>query len=506
MNLAGSHPIRHCWNVVCSLRGAALPQVVSLNLALLLLGCTVITFPSLAQQGGSDQARPEKLVEAAGKGDIATIRRLLSGGADPNVVDNSSVKGWTPLMSAAKAGSTDAVEALLKASANVNATNAYGGTALDVAAVSHGFSSRVADLIYSAGGKGSERDKVAAAHAARGQSTVAPATASRAQERATTVGSAQRPPTTDPPSVKDSGNRTNADAEAEQTRQLRLTEAHRAQLLSGLERYQEAVDIITKLVSSSVPPPPVPPQHDLRKRLGNVSPDPVPPFLPRGAPPADASSQTFLLELERYDRGCLDLQRQRYEEFAKKRGTHKLTARGKFEYESGRYQDAIRDQNEYLNGEQAITDRFCIKFYCETTIYPAKQVPPRAPPFYAIGEDMGELGLALSYSERARTKFALEDYPAAQRDNELAEQILARITASVQPSHYTKTLLSLAATISELVTKDRVIMYLLKGQQGAGCALFAKQVSDLSAKAENAAGAYSPALYVVQEICSAPTP
>ena len=45
----------------------------------------------------------------------------------------SSIRGWTPLMSAAKAGSADAVKALLKANANVDARNEYEGTALDIA-------------------------------------------------------------------------------------------------------------------------------------------------------------------------------------------------------------------------------------------------------------------------------------------------------------------------------------------------------------------------------------
>ncbi|MGA8026928.1 MAG: ankyrin repeat domain-containing protein [Bryobacteraceae bacterium] len=107
------------------------------------------------------------LVDAAGKGDIVTIRALLAGGADPNAADNSSIKGWTPLMSAAKAGSADAIKALLKANANVNAMNEYGGTALDIAISTHGRSSDVAALIYVAGGKGRERDKVDAVAAAR---------------------------------------------------------------------------------------------------------------------------------------------------------------------------------------------------------------------------------------------------------------------------------------------------------------------------------------------------
>ncbi len=111
------------------------------------------------------------LVDAAGKGDIVTIQALLAGGADPNAADNSSIRGWTPLMSAAKAGSADAVKALLKANANVDARNEYEGTALDIAISTHGRSSDVAALIYAAGGKGRERDKVDAVAAARAATT-----------------------------------------------------------------------------------------------------------------------------------------------------------------------------------------------------------------------------------------------------------------------------------------------------------------------------------------------
>jgi hypothetical protein len=94
------------------------------------------------------------LVTAAGKGDVAALNSLLAGGAGPNEVDNSVVKGWTPLMAAAKAGSAEVVEALLKAHANVNATNEYGATALDIAVANHGDSSTVAAMIRAAGGAG----------------------------------------------------------------------------------------------------------------------------------------------------------------------------------------------------------------------------------------------------------------------------------------------------------------------------------------------------------------
>jgi len=98
------------------------------------------------------------LVRAAADGDIAAARSLLANGANPDEADNSSVKGWTALMAAAKAGSADIAQVLLDASANVNATNEYGATALDVAVANHGKSSPVATVIEKAGGKGRKPD------------------------------------------------------------------------------------------------------------------------------------------------------------------------------------------------------------------------------------------------------------------------------------------------------------------------------------------------------------
>ena len=100
----------------------------------------------------SGLGQPSPLVRAASDGDVAGVRSLLAGGADPNRADDSSVGGWTPLMAAGKSGSADVARALLKARANVNATNEYGATALDIAIVNHGPSSPVAVVIKAAGG------------------------------------------------------------------------------------------------------------------------------------------------------------------------------------------------------------------------------------------------------------------------------------------------------------------------------------------------------------------
>ena len=121
--------------------------IAAAGLCVLLWGC-----------GATDQ--PGKLADAVGKRDAATVRSLLAAGANPNEVDKASIiKGWTPLMAAARVGSADIVEALLKAGANVNAATDYGATALDVAIGNHGSSSAVAGLIIAAGGKGKDSHK-----------------------------------------------------------------------------------------------------------------------------------------------------------------------------------------------------------------------------------------------------------------------------------------------------------------------------------------------------------
>jgi hypothetical protein len=114
------------------------------------------------------------LVDAAAKGDIAATTSLLAAGADPNCVTDSNIKGWTPLMAAAKAGSTEVTNALLKAGANVNAKNGYGATPLDIATV-HGYSSEIAVAIFGAGGKG--RDKYQISTSSRSADVAAAASA-----------------------------------------------------------------------------------------------------------------------------------------------------------------------------------------------------------------------------------------------------------------------------------------------------------------------------------------
>lgn len=57
------------------------------------------------------------LHKAAGRGDVAEIKRLIAAGADPNAV-NEGLDRWTPLASAAAAGQAAAAQALLEGGAD----------------------------------------------------------------------------------------------------------------------------------------------------------------------------------------------------------------------------------------------------------------------------------------------------------------------------------------------------------------------------------------------------
>ena len=91
---------------------------------------------------------PDPLIEAAREGDLALVRSLLSGGADPRA---ASGDGMTALHWAAQSGSLEIAQALLDAGADVDATTRIGShTALHVAA--RGGHVNVARALVSAGG------------------------------------------------------------------------------------------------------------------------------------------------------------------------------------------------------------------------------------------------------------------------------------------------------------------------------------------------------------------
>ncbi|MDQ6800162.1 MAG: ankyrin repeat domain-containing protein [Acidobacteriota bacterium] len=72
------------------------------------------------------------LADASRAGDVATIRTLISQGADPNAVAGNN--NWTPLMHAIHKAQIKSVEALLDGGADPNKTTGDGFTALMMAA------------------------------------------------------------------------------------------------------------------------------------------------------------------------------------------------------------------------------------------------------------------------------------------------------------------------------------------------------------------------------------
>ena len=73
-----------------------------------------------------------ELCDAAGRGDVRVMRRLLADGADPDV---ATADGNRALMYAAIVGSADAIALLLDAGAAVNARSGDGSSALMKAAL-----------------------------------------------------------------------------------------------------------------------------------------------------------------------------------------------------------------------------------------------------------------------------------------------------------------------------------------------------------------------------------
>ncbi len=95
-------------------------------------------------------ARNNALIDAARKGDTATVSRLLNSGANVNAQNNG---GWreTALMNAAEQGHTDIVNALISAGADVNAQSSIGRTALMFAAYEG--HTEIANMLRAAGAR-----------------------------------------------------------------------------------------------------------------------------------------------------------------------------------------------------------------------------------------------------------------------------------------------------------------------------------------------------------------
>jgi uncharacterized protein len=82
----------------------------------------------LLANGQGKQSRPtDRLAVAAERGDVASVRSLLSAGLDVNSRDAG---GWTPLMHASFRGQRAIVKLLLSKGAKVNLADSSGYTAL----------------------------------------------------------------------------------------------------------------------------------------------------------------------------------------------------------------------------------------------------------------------------------------------------------------------------------------------------------------------------------------
>jgi len=72
-----------------------------------------------------------ELIDAANSGQDDSVVTLLDQGAD---IDYQSDDGWTPLVEASVMGNTSTVKLLLERGANVNLTDNYNRSALNLSA------------------------------------------------------------------------------------------------------------------------------------------------------------------------------------------------------------------------------------------------------------------------------------------------------------------------------------------------------------------------------------
>jgi len=86
-----------------------------------------------ADPNARDSAGCTSLIAAARAGNVAMIHLLTSRGADPNLRD-AAINSWTPLQHAIHKAQPGSVSALLDAGANPNGTDANGATPLMMAA------------------------------------------------------------------------------------------------------------------------------------------------------------------------------------------------------------------------------------------------------------------------------------------------------------------------------------------------------------------------------------
>jgi ankyrin repeat protein len=104
-----------------------------------------------------EEGRAAQLMEAATKGDAATVKRLVAAGADPNARFEN---GSTVLMNATFLGHLEVVGVLLASGSEVNATLADGSTALMAASL--GGHSDIVRILIDAGAQVRARTRVGA--------------------------------------------------------------------------------------------------------------------------------------------------------------------------------------------------------------------------------------------------------------------------------------------------------------------------------------------------------
>lgn len=105
--------------------------------------CMVIPAVHAAERADDATAKNKALIEAAKKGDLPEVRRLIAERVNINCTDDED---RTPLMHATVGGFVLIVSELLDAGANVDMQNEYGSTALMLAS-NKGFAPIVAALL-----------------------------------------------------------------------------------------------------------------------------------------------------------------------------------------------------------------------------------------------------------------------------------------------------------------------------------------------------------------------
>ncbi len=99
--------------------------------------------------------RQRQLNEAAGRGDLAGIQKLISAGADTNAGPTSSgaEEGSKPLMEASRSAQPEAVSLLLEHGAAVNYVDNDAATALGVAEYAKRRAEETIGILRAHGGK-----------------------------------------------------------------------------------------------------------------------------------------------------------------------------------------------------------------------------------------------------------------------------------------------------------------------------------------------------------------